>query len=113
MRIEEKQIGPVTVLRFDGDFDARTLPRANQAVDALFEAMRFRIVFDVSGIEVATSTAVGFLAGAARRSQNYGGKVVLCHPSKLLLDTVRILKFDSLFEHRDSEEEAVALAAAE
>jgi anti-anti-sigma factor len=113
MRIDEKRIGPVTVLRFNGDFDARTLPRANEALDALFKEMRFRLVFDVGDIEIVTSTAVGFFAGAARRSQNYGGKVVLCRPSKLMLETVHILKFGSLFEQSDTEDEAVALAGAE
>lgn len=107
MRVDEEQSGDVSILTIVGDLDARTLPDANEKLDSLLEVLRIRLVFDLSGMEIVTSTGVSFLIDAAKRTRELGGDVVLSNPTRLLQGTLKSLKIDDYFEVFPTHEEAV------
>ena len=107
MRVDEEQAGDVSILTIVGDLDARTLPDANEKLDSLLEVLRIRLVLDLSGMEVVTSTGVSFLIDAAKRTRELGGDVVLSNPPRLLKGTLKSLKIDDYFEVFPTHEEAV------
>lgn len=108
MRIEETRAGDVTVLAIAGELDARTLPDAQARLSALLAELRVRLVFDLSGMEIVTSSAVGFLVDAAKRTRALGGDAVLCRPTALLTRTLDALKFGKFLRVYPSDDLAVA-----
>ncbi len=107
MRIDEEQVGDVSIVTVSGDLDARTLPDANEKLDSLLKVLRVRLVFDLSGMEIVTSTGVSFLIDAARRTRELGGDVVLSNPTRLLQGTLKSLKIADYFKVFPNSKEAV------
>jgi len=107
VRVDEEQAGDVSILTIVGDLDARTLPDANEKLDSLLEVLRVRLVFDLSGMEIVTSTGVSFLIDAAKRTRELGGDVVLSNPTRLLQGTLKSLKIDDFFRVFPTREKAV------
>lgn len=108
MRIDEQQIGDVTILTIHGEFDARTAPEAHRMLDSLFETLRVRLVLNLTGVEIVTSTAISFLIDAARRTRKYDGDAVLSQPTQLLQKTLAAVGIGNYLEMFDSDEAAVA-----
>jgi len=108
MRIDEERFGEVTVLTVHGDFDARTAPLAHEKLDDLLMHFRARLVIDVSGLDIVTSTAISFLVDAAKRTRNMRGDTFLAQPPRLLVTSLRSLEIGDYFEIFNSNEEAVA-----
>jgi len=108
MRVDEEQAGDVSILTIVGDLDARTLPDANEKLDSLLKVLRIRLVFDLSGMEIVTSTGVSFLIDAAKRTRALGGDAVLSNPTRLLQRTLQSLKIGDFFEVFPSRQEAVS-----
>ena len=108
MEIGEERIGEVTVLSVVGEFDARTAPQAHAKLDGLMEHLRTRLVFNVSGLEIVTSTAISFLLDAAKRTRKFGGDAVLTEAPQLLMKSLRSLDVGDYFQTFDSDDAALA-----
>jgi len=108
MEIREERIGEVSVLTVVGEFDARTAPQAHAKLDGLMEHLRTRLVFNVSGLEIVTSTAISFLLDAAQRTRKFGGDAVLSEAPNLLMKSLRSLDVGDYFQTFDSDDEALA-----
>ena len=107
MRIGEERKGDVSVLRIEGELDAGTLPDAAGAVDECFKGLRTRIVFNLSGVPMVTSSAISFLIDAAQRARRHGGDAVISEPTELLRKSLKVLDLDRFFEIFDEEAHAV------
>lgn len=108
MRLTEESDGDVTIVGFLGELDGSTLPQANDKLDSLIRALRIRLVFDLDGLEVITSTAISFFLDATRRLRTLNGEVVLSRPTRLFKRTTEALKIDSQFKVFDDNEQALA-----
>jgi len=106
--IHEQQVGDITVLTVRGELDARTLPDATGKLDELFRALRVRLVFNLKATEIVTSTGVGFLVDAAKRTRKFGGDAVLSEPPRLLQRTLTSLKIGDYFKTFPNDADAVA-----
>ena len=107
MRIDEEQAGDVSILTVVGELDARTLPDAHEKLASLLKVLRTRLVFDLSGMEIVTSTGVSFLIDAAKRTRELGGDAVLSNPTRLLQGTLKSLKIGDYFRVFPTRKEAV------
>ena len=107
MTISEQRVSDVTILEIAGDFDARTMPVANAKLDELLQGLRTQLVFDLSGVELVTSTAIGFLVDASKRTKRLGGETVLVALSPLFRKTLQMLKIDTLFKDFPTHGDAV------
>ncbi|MHC4959105.1 MAG: STAS domain-containing protein [Planctomycetota bacterium] len=108
MDIGETRFEDVTVLSIVGDFDAHNAPHAHEKLDALIKELRVRLVFNVAGIPIVTSTAIGYLIDAAKRMRRLGGDVVLTGTNRLLLQTMEALQIQEFLKTFASAEEAIA-----
>ncbi|MHC5051820.1 MAG: STAS domain-containing protein [Planctomycetota bacterium] len=107
MRIDEEQTGDISVLTIVGELDARTLPDAHEKLAELLKVLRVRLVFDLSGMEIVTSTGITFLIDAAKRTRELGGDAVLSNPTRLLQGTLKSLKIADYFKIFPNNKEAV------
>lgn len=113
MRIEERQVDEITtVLTVTGEFNAVTLPGAQEKLDDLIKGMRIRVVVNLGQIDIVTSTAISFLMDAAKRTRKLGGDAVVSEPTKLLMSTVEALDFGDYLKTFETDDDAVAYYAA-
>jgi anti-anti-sigma factor len=108
MEIREERHDDVTVLTLLGELDARTLPTANEKLNSLFDSLRVRLVVNLGASEMVTSTGIGFLVDAAKRTRKFGGDTVLSNPPRLLQRSLESLKIGDYFRTFPGDREAVA-----
>ena len=71
-------IGTVPVLSLDGDVDLATVPRLHQAVTQLIERHPgATIAIDLDAVDSLQDAGLGILLGAAARTRDLGGELVL------------------------------------
>jgi len=108
MRIDEQHFDEISVLSIAGELDARTLPDAAGAVDGLFKSLRTRIVFNLSGVPIVTSSTIAFLIDTAKRARHHNGDAVISEPSDLLRKSLKVLKLDEFFRIFETDDQAIA-----
>lgn len=108
MRIDEEREGDISILTIAGELDARTLPDAHEKLAELLKVLRSRLVFDLSGMEIVTSTGISFLIDAAKRCRELGGDAVLANPTRLLEGTLKSLKIEDYFQVFPTRQQAVS-----
>ena len=107
MRLDERIEGNVTILTVRGEFDARTLPVATERLDSLLSELRSRVVFNLARLEIVTSTAIGFLVDATKRTRNLGGDLVISEPTRLFRSAADTLRMGSVLNTAESDEQAL------
>ena len=107
MQIDERLVGDVAILTISGDLDAHTIPDATERLDAHLKILRCRLVFNLSKLDIVTSTAIGFLVDAARRTRKLGGDTVVSEPTRLFQKTMDMLHAGEVFKTFPSDNEAV------
>ena len=112
MKIEERLVDDIAILAISGDLDAHNIPDANERLDAHLKTLRCRLVFNLSGLDIVTSTAIGFLVDAARRTRKLGGDTVVSEPTRLFQKTMDMLQAGAVFKAFPSDDEAVAYLVA-
>lgn len=108
MRIDEQRVEDVTILRMDGEIDARTVREARKHLDGLLEETRHRVVFNLAQVEVINSTTVAFLVDSAKRLRQQGGDAILSHSPPLLERTLQALRISDFFKRFPNDDAAVA-----
>ena len=104
MRIDEEREGDVVVLCPVGDMDVTTLPDFEARLGALTEEGVRAVLWDLRGVGILPSTALGFLLNARRRLGEVGGHMALAAPNRLVastLGTMGVIDVFPVFESRD------------
>jgi anti-sigma B factor antagonist len=107
MKIERKRVGAVTILAFDGEFDAVELPKVEEQTDTQIQKGCTRLVFNLRLVRFIDSTALGFLIKTAKRLSALGGEMVVSMPSKHVQTTIKLLGIDEILRVFPSDEAAV------
>ena len=107
-----------TVVTTSGEVDAATAPMLREALmraqaGLLRQGPEHSLVVDLSGVTFIDASALGVLAGAARRAHRVGGEIVLRDPTRM---TVRLLEITGLLRmfrvERQGQDRVVVTAAA-
>lgn len=108
MEIERQAVGEVPVLAFKGDFDAFAMREGVEAIEAEIEGGRRRLVLNLGGMNMISSSPLGFLIKTHKALRAEGGALVISEPSDHFLSTVRTLGIPEYFETFESDAEAAA-----
>jgi anti-sigma B factor antagonist len=96
------------VVSATGRIDASTAPQLAEAFAAVTDAGRYRIVFDMSGIEYISSVGLRVLIDTQKKCKQLNrGKLVLASISPLVQEALRLAGFYTLFEVYETTLEAV------
>lgn len=112
MAVGRKQVRSIVVIapkgRFYGDKETDDLDRAilNEAA-----AGNLRLVLNMAECEALNSIAIGVLMKAYTSYKNRGGEIKLCGLGKRLKDLFVMTKLIMVFDHHDTEEQALAAFA--
>jgi len=104
MQIDVEREGSVVVLSPVGDMDVTTLPDFESRLEALTGEGVRAILWDLRGVGILPSTALGFLLDARRRLAKVGGHMALAQANRLVrstLGTMGVLDVFPVFETRE------------
>lgn len=113
MAVSRKQVLSISVIslkgRFYGDRETDELEKAimDEAV-----AGNTRLVLNMSECEALNSVGIGTLMRGYANYKGRGGEIKLCGLGKRLKDLFVMTKLIMLFDHHDTEEQALAAFAA-
>lgn len=113
MEIAHRQFHRVDLLSVAGRLDAAAAPLLKQAVDALFQEGRYRLVLDLSRIDHISSAGLRVLIEARKQARNWkltdleGGDIRLANVPTKIKEVFHLTGLVSLFEIFDDTTEAV------
>ena len=108
MTIQERAVGPVTVLDLDGKLvlgDGDMLLK--DKVHSLVFQGRKQLLLNLGGVSYVDSSGLGALVATMVTAKNNGGQIKLVNLTKRLQDLLSIAKLLTVFETFDNEAEAV------
>ena len=107
MRIQERSLGTVTVLRLEGRLTANDQPGLlKRAVEDIIRRNVKDIVIDLSGVEYVDSTRLGELIAAHITIARVSGRLKLSGVPPRVLELLRLSGLDRVFHRSDTVEEA-------
>ena len=108
MELTTRRYKSCDVVAATGRVDAYTSPQLEGALAAITNAGRFRIVFDMSGVEYISSVGLRTLTDAHKTCKRYNrGRVVLASPNSFIQRTLDLAGFYTLFDVYDTVVEAL------
>jgi anti-anti-sigma factor len=107
--VRRKQVRSITVLSLRGSFfgDNETDELSKAIMDEA-AAGNTRLVLNMSDCERMNSIAIGVLMRGYTNYKSRGGEIKLCGLGKRVKDIFVMAKLIMLFDHHDTEEQAIA-----
>ena len=106
--INVRKQGQAQVIRLRGDLKiGEPVDSFRQAMEELFHAGDYSLVVNIAEVPMIDSSGIGLLVRALTTSKSRGGSVKLVNPSKLALQTLKIVGLVNLFEIFNDEGQAV------
>lgn len=109
MAVKKREVRSIVILspkgRFFGDSETDELEQAIMGESAAGNKM---LVLNLSECEALNSVAIGVLMRGYASYKSRGGEIKLCMLGKRLKDLFTMTKLIMVFDHHDTEEEAIA-----
>jgi anti-sigma B factor antagonist len=108
MEVTTKQFKRSDLVKATGRIDSQTAPQLAEVFDALTEADRFKIVFDMSDVEFLSSAGLRVLINVQKTCKRWNrGELVLANVTQRIQETLDLAGFVPLFRFSDDVLEAV------
>ena len=99
METVTKQYKHCDVVSVEGRVDSSTAPKLTEALDAIINAGRFKIVIDMGKLEYMSSAGFRALIAAQRNCKHYNrGEVVLANVPDNINSALELAGFTTLFK---------------
>ena len=112
MAVKRREVGPIVVVnlkgRFYGDSETDELEKAIMAEAAAGNRM---LILNMNECEALNSVGIGVLMRGYANYKGRSGEIKLCGLGKRLKDLFTMTKLIMVFDHVDTEEEALAAFA--
>ena len=109
MRIEQMEMGHVTVLRLEGDIDESGVGGLRVGLLNCLKERRFNIVLNLNGIRLVSYMGLGVLVERLRQFRVCGGDIKLVGINLSLARMLRMAGIATLFEVYEGETQAAAV----
>ena len=108
MEITTHQYKRCDLVKASGRIDSATAPKLAEALDAIINVGRYRIVLDLSEVEFMSSAGLRVLIATQKNCKRYNrGEVILALVPKRIYDALELAGFVPLFRFYDNVLEAV------
>jgi len=99
MEVTSQQFKHCDLVSIHGRVDSATAPKLSEALDALSDEGRFKIVIDMKGLEYMSSAGFRALIAAQRNCKRYNrGEVVLTNVPENIHSALELAGFTTLFK---------------
>ena len=108
MKVATKQFKHCDLVEATGRIDSQTAPQLAEVLNVINEADRFKIVFDMSGVDFISSAGLRVMISAQKTCKrwNRGEMVLACVPQRIY-EAFDLAGFVPLFKFFDEVVEAV------
>ncbi|MGD1995827.1 MAG: STAS domain-containing protein [Anaerolineae bacterium] len=108
MEITTTKLKRCDLVKVSGRIDSQTAPELAEAFNDSTEAGRYRIAFDMDGVEFISSAGLRVLIDTQKKCKRFNrGQVVLTNVPKKIYDALDLAGFVPLFEIYETAVEAV------
>ena len=107
LQITERAVGDVTILNLKGRLVLEECVTLRDAVDALVQQGRPKLVLDLRDVIYIDSAGLGMLVAKYMSVRRRGGDMKVVHATPRSLHVLEITHLDKVFETFESEDEAV------
>lgn len=107
MEITTQQLDDCDVVKARGRIDSMTAPALEEAFEAVIEAGRSRIVFDMGEVNFISSVGLRVMIDAQKACRRSGGEVVVAGLSPLIDRAFDLAGYHSLFKVYDTVDGAI------
>jgi anti-sigma B factor antagonist len=108
MEVTTTQLKRCDLVKATGRIDSQTAPRLTEALEAITNGGRFKIVFDMSGVEFISSAGLRAMINTQKTCKRWNrGQMLLAGVSPRIHDAMKLVGFVPLFEFYDDASEAV------
>ncbi len=112
MDIDVRKQGDVQLIRLRGDLKiGQAVDELRQVFEELFASDQVRFVVNMQEVPMVDSSGIGVLVRCMTTAKQRGGSVKLVNPSKLTVQTLKMVGLLALFEVFTEESQAVAAFA--
>ena len=109
MDISVLKQGSVQVIKLRGDLKiGAAVDALRQAIDDILGAGDTRIVIDLQDVPMIDSSGIGMLVRSLTSAKSRGGDLRLVNPSRLAIQTLKIVGLLKLFQVFHDQQEALA-----
>ena len=106
--INVRKQGQAQVIRLRGDLKiGEPVDNFRQAMEDLFGSGDYSLVVNIAEVPMIDSSGIGLLVRSLTTAKQRGGSLKLVNPSKLAMQTLKIVGLVNLFEIFNDEGEAV------
>ncbi len=108
MEVTTKQFKRCDLVKATGRIDSQTAPQLAEAFDAINEANRFKIVFDMSEVDFISSAGLRVMISVQKTCKRWNrGELVLASVPPRIYEALDLAGFIPLFQFFDDPLEAV------
>jgi anti-anti-sigma factor len=107
LQITERAVGDVTVLNLKGRLVLEECVTLRDAVDALVQQRRPKLVLDLQDVNYIDSAGLGILVAKYLSVRRLGGDMKIVHPTPRSLHVLEITHLNQVFETFASEDAAI------
>jgi anti-sigma B factor antagonist len=105
MEITETKINDIYLLELSGRIDATCSEQLKDAVSAMIDAQKIKILIDLNAVDFIDSSGLGILVACLRSAIKAGGRLKITslqNSPKKLFEVTRLDRVFDIFEDRDS-----------
>lgn len=107
MELEVKSLKKVDVITVSGRIDSSNAGDFDNALKDLLGNNRKHLVIDLSSLEYMSSAGLRAMVAALKGARAGGGDVIIAQPNERMVDTLKLVGFQSLFKQYDNVLDAV------
>lgn len=86
-----------TLILISGVIDAHTHEQFNKDVQKILDSHKYKLIFDFSDVDYLSSRGIGSLFSFLKRCRSNQGNILLLKPSKVVINTLELLKAKNIF----------------
>ncbi len=107
LKIEEKKLDDVLVLRFYGRINTESVPQVKEKVRNVVETDTAKMVFNFAGVDFIDSSGLGCLVTCLRMAVKKNGDIKISSLREHIRSIIDVTRLDRLFEIYDNDAIAV------
>jgi anti-sigma B factor antagonist len=97
LELEVQSLKKVDVMKLKGRMDSSNVSEFEQAIASLQQQGRHNLVLDMEQMEYMSSAGLRAMVSALKASKHKGGNVVIAKPHAHMVDTLKLVGFQTLF----------------
>jgi anti-anti-sigma factor len=101
MEVTTEQFKRCDLVKATGRIDTQTAPQLAEALNAIIEAGRFKIAFDMSGVKFISSAGLRVLIDVQKRCKESRGELILAAVPERIYEAMDLAGFVPLFKMVD------------